>query len=178
MANVHLSIDDANNEFKLRERRFNYTTPTSFLELIQFYSKLLNEKQGAIIDSIARLERGLSTMTETTNKVDMLKEKLVLTMENVKVEEKNTDELIQVVNKEAEEAEIEQATAQTQEDETNIIANAAQAKMDAANVQLEAAVPAMQAAEAAVDCLAVSAIVEFSAFSAPPNGCELVTRAV
>ena len=125
MANVHLSIDDANNEFKLRERRFNYTTPTSFLELIQFYSKLLNEKQGAIIDSISRLERGLSTMTETTNKVDMLKEKLVLTMENVRIEEKNTDELIQVVNKEAEEAEIEQAIAQKQEDETNIIANAA-----------------------------------------------------
>ena len=37
MANVHLSIDDANQEFKLRERRLNYTTPTSFLELINFY---------------------------------------------------------------------------------------------------------------------------------------------
>lgn len=62
MANVHLSIDDANNEFKIRERRYNYTTPTSFLELIQFYQKLLAEKQGSIIDQIARLERGLSTM--------------------------------------------------------------------------------------------------------------------
>jgi len=37
MANVHLSIDDANQDFKLRERRYNYTTPTSFLELINFY---------------------------------------------------------------------------------------------------------------------------------------------
>ena len=44
MANVHLSIDDANTEFKNRERRFNYTTPTSFLELISFYEKLLGEK--------------------------------------------------------------------------------------------------------------------------------------
>lgn len=46
-------------------------------------------------------------MEETTNKVDMLKEKLVLTMENVKIEEKNTDELILIVNKEADEAERE-----------------------------------------------------------------------
>lgn len=107
MANVHLSIDDANTEFKIRERRFNYTTPTSFLELISFYEKLLGEKQGAIVDDIARLDRGLSTMDATTNKVDILKEKLVLTMENVKVEEKNTDELIVVVNKEADEASIE-----------------------------------------------------------------------
>jgi len=46
-------------------------------------------------------------MRETTNKVDILKEKLVLTMENVKVEEAKTDELIIIVNKEAEEAERE-----------------------------------------------------------------------
>lgn len=107
MANVHLSIDEANTEFKNRERRFNYTTPTSFLELISFYEKLLGEKQGAIVDDISRLERGLTTMEETTNKVDILKEKLVLTMENVQVEEKNTDELIVIVNQEAEAAEKE-----------------------------------------------------------------------
>jgi hypothetical protein len=56
------------------------------------------------VDSIARLERGLATMRETTNKVDILKEKLVLTMENVKIEEQKTDELIVIVNREAEDA--------------------------------------------------------------------------
>ena len=48
MANVHLSIDDANKEFKERERRYNYTTPTSFLELINFYKSLLGKKRDAI----------------------------------------------------------------------------------------------------------------------------------
>ena len=117
-------------------------------------------------------------MSETTNKVDILKEKLVLTMENVKVEEAKTDELIVIVNKEADDAEKEQAIAQKQEEETNVIANAAQAKMDEANKQLEAAIPAMEAAEAAVDCLSAKAIVEFKSFTAPPPGTELVTRAV
>ena len=37
MANVHQSIEAANVEFLARERRYNYTTPTSFLELINFY---------------------------------------------------------------------------------------------------------------------------------------------
>ena len=178
MANVHLSIDDANTEFKLRERRFNYTTPTSFLELISFYEKLLGEKQGAIVDSISRLERGLTTMKETTDKVDILKEKLVLTMENVAVEEKNTDELIIIVNSEAEAAQKEQDIAQEQEDATNIVAAAAQKKMDEATTQLEAAIPAMEAAESAVDCLSVKAIVEFKSFNSPPPGTEIVTRAV
>lgn len=50
--------------------------------------------------------------------------------------------------------------------------------MDEAEVQLQAAIPAMKAAEAAVDCLSIKAIVEFSSFPQPPNGTELVTKAV
>jgi len=50
MAFVHLSIGEANIEFKRTERRFNYTTPTSYLELINFYKGLLGNKQGIITD--------------------------------------------------------------------------------------------------------------------------------
>lgn len=82
-------------------------------------------------------------MDQTTKQVDILKEKLVLTMENVKIEEEKTDELIQIVNKEAEDAEKEQAIAQKQEEETNVIANNAKAQMEDANKQLAAAIPAM-----------------------------------
>lgn len=117
-------------------------------------------------------------MTETTNKVDILKEKLVLTMENVEIEKKTTDALIEVVNKDSEDAAREQAIAQKQEEETNVVADAAQKEMDEANKQLEAAIPAMQEAESAVDCLSVKAIVEFSSFAQPPPGTELVCKAV
>ena len=41
MAEVHSSIDDANLRYLKFERRYNYTTPKSFLELIEFYKKLL-----------------------------------------------------------------------------------------------------------------------------------------
>ena len=41
MAEVHLSIDYANMKYLKNERRFNYTTPKSFLELIDFYKSLL-----------------------------------------------------------------------------------------------------------------------------------------
>jgi dynein heavy chain len=125
----------------------------------------LGEKQGGITDAIARLERGLGTMRETVHQVDILKEKLVLTMENVKVEEKATEELIAVVNREAAEAEQEEEKAKVKEEETNVVAAAAQVKMDAAQKELAAAIPAMEAAEAAVDCLSVKAIVEFGSFA-------------
>ena len=43
---AQISIDEANIRlfFKL-ERRHNYTTPKSYLELIEFYKKILGEKR-------------------------------------------------------------------------------------------------------------------------------------
>lgn len=122
MANVHLSIEAANIEFRERERRFNYTTPTSFLELINFYTGLLGKKQGFIVAQIERLEKGLYTMDQTTKQVDLLKEQLVIKMEQVEVEKKNTDVLIEEVTREAEIADREKEAANIQEEETNVIA--------------------------------------------------------
>jgi len=59
MSEVHLSIGDANADFLRAERRYNYTTPTSFLELINFYKMLLGKKRGKITEQIDRLEIGL-----------------------------------------------------------------------------------------------------------------------
>jgi len=59
MSHVHLSIGEANAEFLAAERRHNYTTPTSFLELINFYKMLVNNKRGKITEQITKLEIGL-----------------------------------------------------------------------------------------------------------------------
>ena len=47
MSNFHISIDEAANIrlFLKLERRHNYTTPKSYLELIEFYKKILGEKR-------------------------------------------------------------------------------------------------------------------------------------
>ncbi len=97
MATVHLSISEANEDFLTQERRFNYTTPTSFLELISFYRKLLTEKRDKITDQINRLEIGLQTMDSTTEQVDGLKKLLVIKMADVEVEKEKTGKLIDIV---------------------------------------------------------------------------------
>ena len=147
------------------------------MELINFYELLLGQKQGAIVEQIERLEKGLYTMDNTTKQVDLLKEKLVLTMQEVEVEKKKTDELIEIVTAEAAIADREQEIASKQEAETNIVADAAKAAMAKANKELEAAVPAMEAAREAVDCLEVKAINEYRGYTAPPGGTEDVASA-
>lgn len=111
MAYVHLSIGEANKDFLSSERRHNYTTPTSFLELINFYKLLLSREQGKIGNQINRLENGLGIMQSVTEKVDDLKSMLELKMKDVEVEKSKTDELIEIVGKETEIAEAESAAA-------------------------------------------------------------------
>lgn len=111
MANVHLSIEDANKEFRERERRYNYTTPTSFLELINFYKTLLTLKRDKIQDDINRLERGLSIMVDTNERVAILKKELDVKMQDVEIEKEKTNILIEEVGRESNIAEAEEAAA-------------------------------------------------------------------
>lgn len=62
MAETHLSIDVANDKFRKFERRNNYTTPKSFLELISFYKTLLEDKKGQVDRQIKRYTLGLQIL--------------------------------------------------------------------------------------------------------------------
>jgi dynein heavy chain len=135
------------------ERRYNYTTPTSFLELINFYKILLDKKRDKITDQINRLEIGLQTMKSTTEEVEKLQKKLEEKMVDVEIEKEKTNELIGIVGKESLDAEREQDIARVQEEETMKMTNAANEEMAKAEKELKEAVPAMKAAEEAVSCL-------------------------
>jgi len=178
MAFVHMSIGEANENFLRQFRRYNYTTPTSFLELINFYKTLLSGKTDKITDQINRLEIGLETMNQTTTQVAELQKLLDVKMVEVEIKKEATDKLIDIVTSESDAAAVEEEAASKQADATNACAAEAQATKDAANVELEAAIPAMQEAEAAVACLEVKAIQELKSLANPPSDCLLVTKAV
>jgi dynein heavy chain len=178
MAETHISIGSANKDFLAQERRYNYTTPTSFLELIKFYDMLLGQKRGKITDQISRLETGLQIMASTVEKVNALQELLKVKMVDVEVEKKKTDELIEIVNKEAADAKVEQDAAAIQEAETIEITNAAKAEKEACDAELAEARPAMERAQEAVNCLEVKIIQDLKALTTPPAACVDVTKAV
>lgn len=58
-------IDETNKKFLQQERRFNYTTPTSYLELIEFYKNKLKGGREHIDNQIENLTKGLRTLSET-----------------------------------------------------------------------------------------------------------------
>lgn len=69
MSYVHTSVNDLSQMYLLNEKRYNYTTPKSFLEQIALYSKLLREKTADIDSRIIRLSNGLQKLASTTEEV-------------------------------------------------------------------------------------------------------------
>lgn len=54
MAYVHTSVNTMSKAYLANERRYNYTTPKSYLEQISLYAKLVNNKTDELRAKIVR----------------------------------------------------------------------------------------------------------------------------
>ena len=69
MGFVHMSVNSTSRVYLQNERRYNYTTPKSFLEQISLYSKLLRQKSSELTGKVVRLENGLDKLRSTAEQV-------------------------------------------------------------------------------------------------------------
>lgn len=73
MAFVLGSVNEVSKNYLSNEKRHNYTTPKSYLELIALYTRLLREKTDDHCKRIQRLENGLIRLAQCSHQVDSLK---------------------------------------------------------------------------------------------------------
>jgi dynein heavy chain len=177
MAEVHLSVDSRSLRYLATQRRFNYVTPKSFLELISFYRLKLEEKRGTVQGLIDRLDVGLSTLRKTAADVAELQIDLKHTMEVVEEKKAATDVLLQNMGVERKGAEAQQEVARVEETKSNAAAAAAAKIETEADKELSQAKPAMEAAAEAVDCLSKAMLTELKSLPKPPAGVDVVTAA-
>lgn len=69
MAYVHTSVNEMSRLYLSNERRYNYTTPKSFLEQIKLYQNLLLKKGKDLKAKMERLENGLEKLNSTSAQV-------------------------------------------------------------------------------------------------------------
>eukprot|EP00620_Florenciella_sp_RCC1587_P013374 CAMPEP_0182558034 /NCGR_PEP_ID=MMETSP1324-20130603/1743_1 /TAXON_ID=236786 /ORGANISM="Florenciella sp., Strain RCC1587" /LENGTH=2560 /DNA_ID=CAMNT_0024770185 /DNA_START=8 /DNA_END=7690 /DNA_ORIENTATION=+ len=175
MAEEHLSVTDASTNYQKTQRRFNYVTPKSFLELISFYKDLVSVKRGEIQMQIDRLDVGLSTLRKTAGDVAELQVDLTHTMEKVEEKKAATDVLIKDMGVQRAEAEVLAEGASKTAEFAGVESAKAFKIQTEANKELAQAEPAMLAASAAVDCLNKAMLSELKGLQKPPSGVENVT---
>ncbi|CAH1795230.1 unnamed protein product [Owenia fusiformis] len=175
---VHTSVNEISSKYLANERRYNYTTPKSFLEQINFYQNLMKTKSTELQGMKMRLENGLEKLRNTAGQVDDLKSKLAA--QEVELAQKNQDanELIEVVGAETEKVSKEKAIADAEEEKVNKINEEVTKKAADCERDLAKAEPALIAAQAALDTLNKGNLTELKSFGSPPAAVVNVTAAV
>jgi dynein heavy chain len=87
MSYVHESVNEMSAVYLANDKRYNYTTPKSFLEQIDLYLKLLEKQSSKIQTAMDRMENGLTKLNATAAQVDDMKEKLAA--QEIELAEKN-----------------------------------------------------------------------------------------
>ena len=178
MSFVHQSVNDMSKHYAQNVKRYNYTTPKSFLELINLYRKILSNKNQELHGKINRLGNGLEKLRVTGAQVEELKAQLAL--QEVELSKKNAeaDHLIQVVGVETENVTQEKASADEEKikvDQINIDVSAKQ--IDCAE-DLKKAEPALFAAQEALNTLNKANLTELKSFGSPPAAVLMTLGAV
>ncbi|XP_069510616.1 dynein axonemal heavy chain 9 [Ambystoma mexicanum] len=178
MAYVHTSVNEMSKSYLSNERRYNYTTPKSFLEQIKLYQNLLLKKGKELTAKMERLENGLQKLRSTSSQVDDLKAKLAAQEVELKQKNEDADKLIQVVGVETEKVSKEKAIADEEEQKVAVIAKEVGQKQKDCEEDLAKAEPALAAAQDALNTLNRNNLTELKSFGAPPSAVSNVAGAV
>uniref|UniRef100_A0A7N6FAT7 Dynein heavy chain 9, axonemal n=1 Tax=Anabas testudineus TaxID=64144 RepID=A0A7N6FAT7_ANATE len=178
MAYVHTSVNQTSKEYLATERRYNYTTPKSFLEQIKLYRSLLGQKSKDLTTKMERLENGLQKLNSTSVQVDDLKAKLAAQEVELKQKNEDADKLIQVVGIETEKVSKEKAVADEEEQKVAAIAVVVSGKQRDCEEDLAKAEPALLAAQDALNTLNKNNLTELKSFGSPVAAVTNVTAAV
>jgi hypothetical protein len=178
MAYVHTSVNELSKVYLQNERRYNYTTPKSFLEQIKLYKGLLEKKAQQLQNNMDRMENGLTKLKSTAAQVDDLKEKLKA--QEVELAQKNqeADALIERVGVETEKVNKEKEIAAVEEEKVRVITEDVSAKQKSCEADLAKAEPALVAAQEALNTLNKTNLTELKSFGTPPPIVVTVTAAV
>ncbi|XP_015433748.1 PREDICTED: dynein beta chain, ciliary-like [Dufourea novaeangliae] len=178
MSFVHTSVNDISALYLQNERRYNYTTPKSFLEQIALYSKLLAERTYDIKATIDRLRSGLEKLESCAGQVSELR--VILAVQEVELKKKNeiADKILVEVRAENAKAEAEKMIVSEEEAKIAEIKEVVSERQKRCDEDLMKAEPAVRQAEAALDTLNKNNLTELKSFGTPPEQVAMVAQAV
>jgi dynein heavy chain len=175
---IHQSVEAASKDYYESLRRYNYVTPTSYLELLSTFKKVLTVKRVEVNTKKDRLQNGVDKISETKAMVAGMKKDLedlapVLAKTQIEV-----DEMMVVIKKDKATADITKIQVTEQEDSANVKAAATKAIADDAQRDLDEALPALDAAVACLNKLKKADLDEVKSLKTPPGGVKLTMEAL
>ena len=174
----HVKIRQLAQKFLEEEQRYYYATPTSYLELINTYKKLLKAKHLEVSTVRDRYEIGLEKLLSAEESVSVMKEELIALQPVLVKTSEEVEEALIVVDKETEQAEAKLAVVEKEEAVANVKAQVAKAIKDECEAELAEAIPLLEAAITALNTLTKNDITLVKSMKNPPQAIKTVMETV
>ncbi|XP_062979874.1 dynein axonemal heavy chain 11 [Elgaria multicarinata webbii] len=178
MAYAHTSVNEMSAKFQQNERRYNYTTPKSFLEQIMLYKNLLEKKIQKMSERKEHLVNGIQKLKTTSSQVEDLKYKLASQEAELQLRNQDAEALITKIGLQTEKVSKEKAIADAEEQKVAAIQAEVSQKQKECEDDLIKAEPALVAATAALNTLNKDNLSELKAFVNPTISVSNVMAAV
>ena len=175
---IHNSVSNASEKYFSELRRRNYTTPTSYLDLIKTYIDMLKTQRGIVPQKISRYQGGLTRLAETNKMVDDLKAMLIKLRPEIDRKEEETQKLVVDLEKQQKIAAEQEKISEKEEAETQKLFNEVMVIKTDCEGELAKAMPIYREALAALDTLNKGDIIEMKSYPKPPDDLVLVISAV
>ena len=173
---IHQSVEKASIKYAEEMRRYNYVTPTSYLELLSTFRKVLGEKREEIGTARHRLSVGLDKISSTEVDVEKMKVDLVELQPVLVKTTAEVEELMIKIAKDKADAAEKKAVVEVEEKAASTKAAECKEIADSAEAGLAEALPALAAAVECLKNLKTSDISEVSKYSKPPDLVVLVLK--
>ncbi|XP_035825271.1 dynein heavy chain 6, axonemal [Aplysia californica] len=175
---IHKSIASMSVRFWEEARRRYYSTPSSYMELIKLYSKMLKDNKREFMSNRDRLQNGLTTLSNAYSMVGVMQDELRSLGPIIVQKTKDTELLLKQLEED------QQAVEEVQEivsQEEAIMAKETQIVQDYADEcesDLASVLPVLQAAIASLETLDKASISEIRVYTKPPQLVATVIAAV
>ncbi|XP_053375273.1 dynein axonemal heavy chain 6-like isoform X4 [Mercenaria mercenaria] len=175
---IHKSINIMAVKYWDEMRRHYYSTPSSYMELIRIYSKMLRENKTEFMDNKNRLLVGLFKLSEANSLVGVMQDELVQIGPQIVQKQKDTEVLLEQLERDAKAVNEVRAIVEHEESimkkETQIVQNYS----EECQSDLESVIPALKMAVASLETLDKASISEIRVYMSPPYLVATVLNAV
>ncbi|BFI29560.1 dynein axonemal heavy chain [Marchantia polymorpha subsp. ruderalis] len=174
----HTSVQEMAVDYFTQLRRYCYVTPTSFLELINLYKTLLEQKQNEVKGFKHRYEMGLLKLEKSAEDVNVMGRELELLQPKLDASTQEVMDLLRVIDRETVEANKVRTVVLAEEAAANIKADEAKAIKEDTEAELQIVMPILEEALRALDTLTKNDISELKGMKSPPLPVRIVMEAV
>ncbi|RYH30569.1 hypothetical protein EON65_04765 [archaeon] len=175
---IHMSVEQQSVSFYNTLRRRNYVTPTSYLELLSSFGKLIGMKRSELSTKKDRLQIGLDKLSETKKMVSVMQEELVILQPQLVKTQAEVSSMMVDIERDKASAAVTKAHVEVEEAKANAKAADAKAIADDAQKDLAEALPALAEATKCLEELKKSDIDEVKSLKTPPSGVVLTMKVV